>query len=114
MRGQVQKGKIVLVPFPFTDMTETKIRPALVLHVGNRDVTVAFISSKAPNFADEAEVFINAQNPSFVETGLKTTSVIKLDKVTTIDKSLIYGELGEIDDDLKREINRKFSKIYRL
>lgn len=114
MRGQVQKGKIVLVPFPFTDMTDTKIRPALVLHVGKRDATVAFISSKVPNFADETEVFINAHGPSFDETGLKTTSVIKLDKITTIDKSLIYGELGEIDDDLKREINKKFSEIYRL
>jgi mRNA interferase MazF len=114
LSGQVQKGKIVLVPFPFTDMTDTKIRPALVLHVGKRDATVAFISSKIPNFADEAEVFINAQSPSFDETGLKTASVIKLDKVTTIDKSLIYGELGEIDDDLRREINRKFSEIYRL
>jgi mRNA-degrading endonuclease toxin of MazEF toxin-antitoxin module len=75
---------------------------------------VAFISSKVPNFADETEVFINAHGPSFDETGLKTTSVIKLDKITTIDKSLIYGELGEIDDDLKREINKKFSEIYRL
>ena len=114
MRGRVQKGKIVLVPFPFTDMTETKIRPALVLHIGKRDATVAFISSKVPNFADESEVFINAQSPSFNETGLKTSSVIKLDKITTIDRSLIYGELGEIADDLKGEINRKFSEIYRL
>ena len=114
MRGQVQKGKIVLVPFPFTNMTDTKIRPALVLHVGKRDATVAFISSKIPNFTDEAQVVINALSPSFDKTGLKTSSVIKLDKITTIDKSLIYGELGEIDDDLRREINRKFSEIYRL
>jgi len=62
LRGQVQKGKIVLVPFPFTDMTDTKIRPALVLHVGNRDATVAFISSKIPNFADEAEVSIKREH----------------------------------------------------
>ena len=114
MSDKVQKGNIVLVPFPFTDMTDTKIRPALVIYVGKRDATVVFISSKVPNFVDEAQVVVSAQSPSFEKTGLLTNSVIKLDKIATIDKSLIYGELGEIDDDLRQEINRKISEIYRL
>ncbi len=42
------KGKIVLVPFPFTDLTAAKLRPALVLFEGRRDVVVAFISSRVP------------------------------------------------------------------
>jgi mRNA interferase MazF len=39
------KGKIVLVPFPFTDLTATKLRPALVIYEGEKDIVVAFISS---------------------------------------------------------------------
>jgi len=42
------KGKIVLIPFPFTDLTAAKMRPALVLHEGRKDVIVAFISSRVP------------------------------------------------------------------
>ncbi|MEM3464070.1 MAG: type II toxin-antitoxin system PemK/MazF family toxin, partial [Candidatus Bathyarchaeia archaeon] len=42
------KGKIVLIPFPFTDLTRTKLRPALVLFEGEKDVIVAFISSRIP------------------------------------------------------------------
>lgn len=43
------KGKIVLIPFPFTNLTAAKLRPALVLFEGERDVVVAFISSRVPD-----------------------------------------------------------------
>ena len=42
------KGKIVLVPFPFTDLTAAKLRPALVIYKGEKDVVMAFVSSKIP------------------------------------------------------------------
>jgi mRNA interferase MazF len=40
--------------------------------------------------------------------------LIKLDKVVTVLKDLIVGEIGEIDDTLKDEINAKLQKIFKL
>lgn len=108
------KGKIILIPFPFTDLTTTKLRPALVLFEGQRDVVVAFISSRIPQRTEPTEITINETHPEFKLTGLKTSSVIRLDKVATISKDLILGEIGEIGDKLKKETNTKLSKAYKF
>jgi mRNA interferase MazF len=107
------KGKIVLIPFPFTDLTATKLRPALVLYEGEKDVVVAFISSRTDK-PKPVDITINAKNAEFKQTGLKLTSTIKLDKVATISKDLIIGEIGEIGPKFKKEVNRKITEIYNL
>jgi len=108
------KGKIVLVPFPFTDLTLTKLRPALVIHEGDNDVILAFISSKIPSKLSEADLLLTKEHPSFEKTGLKTDSLIRLDKVATVLKDLIVGEIGEVDNALKNEINTKLQRLFRL
>ncbi len=108
------KGKIVLVPFPFTDLTASKLRPALIIHEGKKDVIVAFISSKVHGTISEYEVVVRKNHPEFKSTGLKADSIIRLDKVATILKDLVIGELGEIGDILKQEINEKLEKIFRF
>lgn len=108
------KGKIVLIRFPFTNLTSSKRRPALVLLEKDIDVVVAFISSKIPLVLDENAVIINKTHQEFNRTGLKVNSVIFLDKIATLSKRLISGELGEIGTLLKLEVNNKFRKIYNL
>ena len=105
------KGKIVLVPFPFTDLTSAKLRPALVIYEGEKDVVMAFISSKIPSELSEIDVLITKNRASFRKAGLKVDSVIKLDKIATVFKDLIVGELGELDGELRREVNQKLRKI---
>jgi mRNA interferase MazF len=40
------KDNIVLIPFPFTDLSGNKLRPALILAENNLDVTVRFMTSQ--------------------------------------------------------------------
>lgn len=108
------KGKIVLVPFPFTDLTAAKLRPALVIYEGEKDIVVAFISSKAPSELSKVEVLITENHAGFRKTGLKIDSVIKLDKIATVVKDLIVGELGELDEELRQEVNQKLRKTMEI
>ena len=108
------KGKIVLIPFPYTDLTAAKLRPALVIFEGKRDYIVAFITTKMLDVLPEVDVIISAENPEFFESGLKATSVLKLTKISTVQKDLAEGVLGEIKGDLRAEINRKLRIIFKI
>src|SRR4030042_5812407 len=85
------KGKIVLVPFPFTDLTAAKLRPALVIYEGEKDAVMAFISSTIPSEPSEVDILITKGHPSFRKTGLKVDSVIKLDKIATVLERILYA-----------------------
>ena len=49
-----------------------------------------------------------------VYTTRKVDSVIKLDKVATLSKSLIISELSEIRPNIRDEVNRKLRKIFLI
>jgi mRNA interferase MazF len=108
------KGKIVLVPFPFTDLTAAKLRPALVIYEGEEDVVVAFISSKVPSELSVVDVLVARKGAGFSQSGLKLDSVIKLDKIATVLKDLVVGELGELGEESRLEVNRKLRKMLEM
>ena len=107
------KGKIVVITFPFTDLTSTKLRPALVLNETEKDVIVVFISSRTGK-ATPNDILINKKHSEFEKTGLKVESFIKTDKIATLSKRLIAGEMGEVGPKLKKEINDKIGKTLKL
>jgi mRNA interferase MazF len=62
----------------------------------------------------KTDLVITKNHPEFPLTGLKVDSVIKLDKVAILSKSLIIGELGEIGPNIRDEVNRKLRKIFLI
>ena len=108
------KGKIILIPVPYTDLTAAKLRPALVIFEGRQDLVVAAITTTIFNVSPEWDVYISTEDPEFHQTGLKAASVLKLTKISTVRKDLAEGELGEIDGDLKDEVNQKLKRIFEI
>lgn len=112
----LKKGDIVLVPFPFTDLSTTKLRPAVVLWVdlSGRDITVCFISSQNVNSISEEEFLIDKNNPEFTQTGLKVTSKVRVSRIVTIERSLITRKLGELGIGLLQILNHKLKNTFQL
>ena len=74
---------------------------------------VAFISSRTGK-AKASDVLITEKHPEFKQTGLKVESFVKSDKIATLSKRLIIGEIGEVGSKLKDEINDKIQKTFKL
>ena len=103
------KGDIVLIPFPFTNLSGTKIRPALVLISTDTDVTVTFITTQM-EWADEASVKLTPTKSN----ALKKDSVIRLNKIATIDKSLVLGKIGQLSKEEIDLTNTKLKEVLGL
>ncbi len=90
---------MVLVPFPFTDLTATKQRPALVisndsLNARGYDVGLLAITSQIPvNLLPHGFLIPAADQRA---SGLPKPSLIKLTKVITLHESLVVKRLGSL------------------
>ncbi len=105
----MKKGDIVLVPFPFTDLKGSKNRPALVLINGKMDVTVSFISTQLHlHVATDVLLKPNTEN------GLKKNSLLRIEKIATIDKLLVLGILGKLDSKVISELDKKLIEILNI
>ena len=102
-----ERGKIILVPFPFTNLSATKVRPALIVSSDTRasDVIVVFITSVLTPHRQRTHVVVRDEDPKFGKTGLRITSIIRCEKLATLDRRIVLGELGSLDPALMRKTN---------
>ena len=103
------KGDIILIPFPFTDLTGNKLRPAVVLIETDNDLTVSFITTQL-KWRDVNDIELLPSN----DNGIKKDSLIRLSKIATVDRSLAIGKLGELQKGQLTELNIKLKKLFQL
>ena len=113
----MKRGTVVLTPFPFTDLTGNKVRPALVVSRSDRsgqDVLLAFITSRLNLSPSRADLSLDSTHPDFTQTGLKVSSRVKLDKLVTVERSVILGELGVLSPVLMQEVDKSLKYALEL
>ena len=108
----MKKGDILLVRFPFTDLSSEKLRPALVLTPENQegDAILAFITTQVTSELID-DVYISQDDKYFGQTGLKTNSLIKIHKITTLNKKILAGKIGELSSEKMREVDKKLKSL---
>lgn len=105
----MKQGDLVLVPFPFTDLSGNKIRPALVLMNTALDVTLAFISTQL-HWQEPTDILLSPNGLN----GLKKPSLIRLSKLATIDLSLLKGRLGELSTNELQQVHQNLRTLLQL
>lgn len=108
----IRRNSIVLIRYPFTDLQAVKVRPAVILtpnHLLSQidDVLCLFISSILPDKLLITDFILESEDPCFVQTGLKRTSVFRAHKLALLHKSLVIRNLGRVENNIMDEINQR-------
>jgi len=111
------KFNVVLVPFPFNDLSSNKVRPAICLTdeiepFGH--IVLAFITSNISDNISSTDLIINSKAADFAKTGLKVSSTIRLHRLMTVSKSIIKRKLGELSDNQKEQVESRLRKLFDL
>lgn len=103
------QGDLVLIPFLFTDLSGSKVRPALVLISTSLDVTLAFITTQL-QWQEPTDLLLSPTGLN----GLKKVSLVRLSKLATIDTNLIQGRLGSLDTSQLQLIHQHLRLLFQL
>jgi len=103
-------GDVLLVPFPFTDQSTAKRRPAVVVssdayHRGRQDLIILAVTSQArPQALGEAAI------AKWKEAGLLRPSVLK-PVLATIERDLVVRKLGRLAEEDRAALRRVLDQI---
>ena len=92
--GIFTAGQVVIVHFPFSDLTASKLRPAVVLaEAGRGDWILCQITSKS--YSDDMAISLDAAD--FARGSLRLASYARPGKLFTAHNSLVANQVGELE-----------------
>jgi mRNA interferase MazF len=111
------KHKVVLVPFPFDDLTGSKVRPAVCLSdpIGPyRHVILAFITSSVSVTGLTTDLVLDTADPDFAMTGLRVSSTLQLHRMMTAKSSMILRDLGTLSPRMQTKVEDRLRTLFGL
>ncbi len=101
---------VVLVTFPFSDLSQTKMRPAVVLaYAGRDDWILAQVTSKP--YGDDRAIMIDDKD--FEQGSLQRISFVRLGKLFTANRKLIVSPVGKLAEEPFIKIIEAVVKLLR-
>ncbi|MDO9012308.1 MAG: type II toxin-antitoxin system PemK/MazF family toxin [Gallionella sp.] len=105
-------GQIVLTPFPYTDLSGTKLRPVLLLRPASNhfdDWLVCMVSSQVQQAETGLDEVLTQNDTDFAATGLKAASVLRLSRLAVLDGAMLVGSIGNIKDDMLMRLRQRLA-----
>ena len=106
------QGDIMIVPFPFSNLTRIRQRPVLVLCKSfylNEcdDVITCGITS---NLKD-SKYSVLIDNSDLIEGNIPVKSRIKVDKLFTLEQSIIIKKIGRVNKETFNKVRKEFANL---
>ena len=102
-------GDVVLAPFPYTDLSEIKIRPAVVVaDVGMQDWVLCQITSSAPT----RKLHIAIRPRDMMRGKLKFQSWVRPDRLYTVNDRVFQKTLGRLSSDRIAEVRAAVRSLF--
>lgn len=99
--GRFVKGEVVVLPFPFSDLSEAKRRPALVIvSLEGDDVILCQITSKSVSDSYAIEL----AETDFADGKLSKDSNIRPNRIFTADSKIILYRVGKLKSKKLNEV----------
>lgn len=106
---RVKAGEVVVVPFPFSDLSQAKVRPALCLaDAGNGDWVCCQITSQP--YSDAEAIALASEH--FLAGSLDRLSFVRPAKLFTAHQSLLYGSVGHLKIDALRSVLERVVALF--
>lgn len=103
-------GSVVLVPFPFSDLSRSKLRPAVVLaEISREDFVLCQVTSNPYTDANAIEI----TDDSFTSGSLKRVSYARPGKLFTANADLFQGTAGKLKGEVRSEIVEAVAELLR-
>ena len=104
-------GEVVAVPFPFTDLASSKVRPAVVLASSSRgDVILCQITSQAAGHPEAAPILAANSEPG---GGLRRASFALPHRVVTANEICVRRAVGRLTAAKLNEIRARVCEVIR-
>lgn len=107
---KLKKFDILLVKFPFSNLTNVKLRPALVINpLEGENIILCQITTKKRTI-QRHEIELNKKS---CEGDIRFDSRIYTDMIFTLHKSLVIDKIGHIGDDkVKSKVSVKIRELF--
>jgi mRNA interferase MazF len=115
----MNRGDIVLVPFPFQDKPGQKIRPAVVVQsdAENRrlaNTVLAMITGNLDDAGQPTTVLVDPKTPDGAGSGLNGPSLVKCYNLATVRQRRVLQVIGRLSNAVMQQVNQALKTALEL